>query len=138
MDIGLSGQGEGPKIRLLIVEDDISLRDQLEEGLHYCGFDTMTASDGFAARAITGNHPDLSLILTDMDMPGMTGLELARHVLADRRAAVVILTGKGLPRLEQEAEDAGVFAVLRKPIRLPALAETLRQALASLRETGVR
>lgn len=132
MDVGMADRGAQRLVRLLVVEDDISLNGQLCEGLTYYGFAVVPAHNGSVALKILADQPDIALVLTDMDMPGMSGLELAIQVLAERRAAVVILTGRGMPRLEQDAEDAGVFTVLRKPVRLPALVETLRQAWAAL------
>jgi PAS domain S-box-containing protein len=125
-----TGLDEGqPARRLLIVDDVATNRDLLDELLTGIGFATRTAASGEEAIAVHDDwHPDL--ILMDLRMPGMGGLEAVR-VLRQRgsKADIMAVTASGLADAEDEAREAGVDAFVRKPYRegelLAAIGERL-------------
>jgi two-component system response regulator AtoC len=105
---------------ILVVDDDDDVRSFLVDALDLAGHDVDEAPDGRAAlkklRA-TG----YAVVLTDLTMPGMTGLELLAAIKADQpEVEVVMLTGNGSVGTAVDAMKAGAFDYLTKPISSPA------------------
>ena len=108
---------------VLIVEDDRDSRDMLCTWLQQHGYATLTAADGQEALEKLKQAPDnLSLILLDLMMPGMTGWQFRTSQRADRRfrkVPVVVMTAH--PNPAGEAEWLDPEDVLLKPIDLQAV-----------------
>ena len=104
------------KGRILVVDDEISARSALSEILTDEGFKVRTAADGFRALAAAGDFaPDL--VLTDLKMPGMDGLELLGRLKEhDPEVAVVLMTAFGAVESAVEAMRAGAADYLTKPL----------------------
>ena len=117
--------------RILIVEDDASMRDLLLEILTAEEYDVVAASNGQEARAeIYRETPDL--ILTDLHMPGMDGLSLLERVRGDlstRDIPVVFLTGVESLDAAVQAYDLGADDYISKPIQQNLLLSRLRRSL---------
>jgi PAS domain S-box-containing protein len=104
-----------PEWKVLIVDDVATNRDLLDELLSRLGFSTRTAASGEEAIELHDEwHPDL--VLMDLRMPGMGGLEAVR-LLRQRgsKAAIFSVTASSLSGAENEARDAGVDRFVRKP-----------------------
>jgi CheY-like chemotaxis protein len=118
---------------LLIAEDDTDVCAALERIFTRAGFTVMTAPDGMAAlRTAVELHPDV--ILTDLDMPRLTGLELCQAIRGHhelRDIPVAILSGSLLPD-DRRAIDAHLCGVLLKPFSIPDLVAAVRH----LADTG--
>ncbi len=103
--------------RLLIVDDSVSARKSLETLLKDTGYEVMTAIDGLdALNQIRKQAPDL--VLTDMEMPRMGGVELSAVVRNRSETAhipVIMITSRSTEKHRNEATDAGVSAYLTKP-----------------------
>jgi CheY-like chemotaxis protein len=83
-----------------------------------------------ALEAFTEHPQDFDLVLTDMSMYGMSGLEFARQVLQiEPRAAVVIATGCEDPNWADHARASGVRAVIEKPSTIDAMAKVIGNLL---------
>ncbi|MBI2189826.1 MAG: sigma-54-dependent Fis family transcriptional regulator [Acidobacteria bacterium] len=110
-----------PRDRVLIVEDDPTTRLGLSELVRTWGFATDAAADGQEAlQRITDFRP--SIIITDLVMPRMGGLELLRAVRQDASdVTVVILTAQGTVETAVEAIKEGAYDYLTKPIEPPRL-----------------
>jgi len=108
---------------VLIVEDDRDSRDMLRTWLEQHGFSAITAADGREALAqLDKAADDLSLILLDLMMPGMTGWQFRTSQRANRRfrkIPVVVMTAH--PNPAGEAEWLDPEGVLQKPIDLDAV-----------------
>ncbi|ABC32482.1 Chemotaxis protein histidine kinase and related kinase [Hahella chejuensis KCTC 2396] len=122
-------QVDSPKI--LVVDDSLSVRSTLKQLLQDCGFEVVTASDGLDAveklRHITPN-----LLLVDMEMPRMDGLELTRHLRQQQDWAnmpVVMLTSRSHEKHRSLAHKAGVTAYATKPYNDNELMDTIRELL---------
>lgn len=116
--------------RILIVDDEPEIREEMAEYLAGKGYRVIVAGDGPEGLAKFRAEP-CDLVITDMKMPGMAGAEVVRRL---REIApglpVVVLTGHYTTQDLEDARRAGAGAVLHKPIRLRELHETLKTLLA--------
>jgi len=115
--------------RILIVDDEQSLRDMLSLALGDEGWDVATASDGDAAAAALQAEP-VHVVLSDIRMPGMDGLELLRHVTASAPDTdVILMTAHASTDTAIEALRLGAYDYITKPFDLEELKITVRRAL---------
>ncbi len=122
----------GPQVlngaRLLLVDDDIEVRDIARGMLEDMGAVVSEAGSGAAALLLLRTGPGVDLVLADLTMPSMGGLELARHIVASQPdLPVVLMSGYGAEGMGENPE--GVRAVLQKPFRAADLASVLAHAL---------
>lgn len=114
---------------LLIVEDEKSTAWALAEGLSDDGYtiDTFRTAEEAQAWLRRGTS---DLIITDLRLPGLSGLEFARKLARGRHAQPVILVSAySLDGMADELEAAGVVEVFAKPFQIDALRRAVRQAL---------
>jgi CheY-like chemotaxis protein len=108
---------------VVVIEDDASIRKFVTVNLRARGYTVVEAED--AAQGLTAlqtNRP--GLVLLDNRMPGMSGVELARHIGADISLAeipVVLITGAGPDALGDLSDVPGIAGVLMKPISVDEL-----------------
>lgn len=116
-------------MKILVVDDSREVRDLFSTGLTVAGFSVTVAANGFAALHVALEQ---DAVVTDIDMPGMTGLELIERIRATRgdRLPIVIVTGFCSAAVRQTA-STGSCAVLDKPCDPIALVDTLRTLLAA-------
>ena len=118
---------------LLIVDDSTAIRKILVRVLNQTGLplgQVLEAGDGKEALKLMDDH-DVSLVLSDINMPNMDGLELLRTLRASAQwhdLPVVMITTEGSQTRVQEAVDLGATSYVRKPFS----ADLLRDKLASL------
>jgi CheY-like chemotaxis protein len=114
--------------RVLLVEDAPFLRYAFGRLLRLHGYDVIEANDGQEALDCVRTHrPDL--VVTDVMMPVMDGVELIRQLRDDPVTAalpVVAITADATSLTEKRARDAGADDVIAKPIDLPSLLDRLR------------
>jgi PAS domain S-box-containing protein len=117
---------------VMVVDDEPALVALAEEALAGMGYEPVGFRDPAQALAALRAAPErFDAVLTDQIMPGMTGTELARAVQALRPGLPILLaSGFGGARLDEQAADAGVTAVLQKPLRQGELAEQLARLFA--------
>lgn len=117
--------------RLLIAEDDPDLRDLLQDDLEDAGYETVLAVDGRAALAyIEREREFFDLLITDVNMPGLTGTELLAAMREQRaEAPVIIITAFGSVEQAVELVKAGAFQYLTKPFVTDELLRVVSQAL---------
>ena len=114
---------------LLITDDDTGFRETLREAFQPRGFRTLLAGDGEEALQIV-RSTEVHLVILDMHMPKLTGLETLRRVKQFRALLPCILMSAQLDAfLVEQAEREQAFSVLAKPISLHTLTGTVRQAL---------
>ena len=119
---------------ILIIEDNLEVRENLEEILELSGYDVITAEDGkVGVKKALASPP--ALILCDVMMPRVTGLELFDHVVRDNPVLAdrfVFMTGGVLLDQEQQVLlDAYALkgAVLSKPFEMNELVQVLSQRI---------
>ena len=117
------------KTRILVVDDDDNLRWVVQTQLEDAGYDAATAADGPAAlAAIQESRP--ALVLTDLKMPGMSGLELLKKIRADDpEIPVIMITAFGTIQNAVEAVKSGAYDYLTKPIDYEDLLLGVKRAL---------
>jgi len=112
---------------ILLVEDDRALRELLRITLEACGYAVLAAGDG--AEALRFAEPPgraIALLVSDMVMPGMTGIELARRLAASRTGlAVLLLSGYA----RDSAMMGSQVAFLQKPFPPRVLAAKVQEIL---------
>lgn len=117
--------------RVLVVDDEASIRDLLSKTLALAEYDVDTAADGTAAldRMRAFNY---DLLIADLKMPGMDGLTLirqAKRIKAD--LPVIIITGFSTESSAIEAVNLGVAGYLTKPFRVPQVLAAASKALGA-------
>ena len=115
--------------KILIIDDDSSLRRVLEYNLQQEGYDVVTAADGESGlRLFTEKSP--ALVITDLKMPGMGGFQLLAAVKELSPATVVVvLTAFGAIDTAVEAMKLGAFDYLTKPFNREELKLTVKKGL---------
>lgn len=102
---------------MLIVDDSLSVRRSLAQFVADLGTNSQTARDGFEAiHAVSQQCP--TLLLVDLEMPRMNGLELTAHLRANeatREVPVIMITSRSTEKHRQMAKSAGVNGYLNKP-----------------------
>jgi two-component system, cell cycle sensor histidine kinase and response regulator CckA len=123
---------EGGSETILLVEDEDSLREVLENYLTSKGYRVLAAENGHLAIRLGENYPrQIDLLLTDFIMPGMRGPQVAAEVLKTNPQAAVIFMSGYVDR-DLKAESAQFkHSFLQKPLSLRTLAEQIRLALTS-------
>ena len=120
-----------PPQRILVVEDDVDLRRFNAQVLAGCGYQVHAAGDGAAGwEALHSNNFDL--LITDHNMPKVTGLELVKKVRFARMTLPVILATGSLPTEELERHPyLQLAATLLKPFSPRQLLETVKAVLCA-------
>ncbi len=117
------------RARILLVEDEASVRDLVSRILVAAGHDVVAAADGREAlRLATTADPPIELLVSDVVMPGMSGLQLARELRA-RVPGIRIVLMSGYTAEPFDASDVG-FGLLPKPFIADQLLDHVRAALA--------
>lgn len=116
------------KGNILVVDDEAQITRVLKTTLSSHGYGIRTASDGEEAlHLMKGWPPDL--IITDLRMPNMDGLELCRRVRTQSRIPIIVLSVKGEEPIKVEALDAGADDYVTKPFSINELLARIRAAL---------
>lgn len=117
-------------VRVIIADDESIIRMDLREMLSHLDYEVVgEAPDGRAALELTEKlRPDL--VILDIKMPEMDGIEAAERIAAERLAPVVLLTAYSERHLVERAKGAGVAGYLVKPFRESELTPVIELALA--------
>src|SRR6266702_5903789 len=114
-----------------IVDDDDSVRSTLYELLRSAGF-TSRAFESAEAFLSSGHQQETACLITDIRMPGMSGLELQARLNAERcRIPTIFITAHGDAKMRMQALRAGAVEFLAKPFDDEVLLENVRAALES-------
>lgn len=117
-------------VTVLLAEDDEAFRELLVETLRAAGFDTLSAASGEEALRIAASNP-VDLLLTDVVMDGMNGLELAQRMRSEvRRLPVLFMSGYSERSLSDAALLPAGSRLLHKPFDAGELKRRIEEALA--------
>ncbi len=110
--------------KVLVVDDSMMVRQQVGATLARAGFSIVEAQDGLDALTKLEVVSEVSLIVLDVNMPNMNGVELLERLRTDARHAsipVVMLTTEGQPRLMKQAKALGAKGWIVKPFKADLL-----------------
>ncbi len=114
---------------ILVADDELGLRESVERTLRREGFRVVQAEDGQAALDVLRQRA-MDLLLADLRMPGLDGLELLRATkLLCPEVEVIVLSGHGTVEEAVQAMKEGAYDFLTKPLERAHLVRTVRQAL---------
>jgi two-component system chemotaxis sensor kinase CheA len=128
---------EAPAAVVLVVDDQFTVRELQRSILETAGYRVETARNGREALTEVTGSSDVDLVLTDVDMPEMTGLELLRAIRADARnfaLPVVVVTGRGGEADRKVGMEAGADAyIVKEEFDQRTLLDTVGRLLAAKR-----
>ncbi|HUG69553.1 MAG TPA: sigma-54 dependent transcriptional regulator [Pirellulaceae bacterium] len=119
--------------KILVVDDETGVRNAFQEMLVELGHEVTTAGTGEAGLELVRRDPP-QVVITDLSMPGMGGLETFRQIRAiDPKLPVIIMTGRGTMDTAIEATKLGAFDYQLKPFEPEAMLAAIERALESVR-----
>ncbi len=123
--------------RVLLVDDETEFVQAMAERLKMRDLDADTVYDGEQALSfVEGQEPDVMVL--DLKMPGIDGMEVLRQVKKSYpKIQVIILTGHGTEKDEEEARRLGAFDYLEKPVPLDVLIKKMKQAVKQKMEDAM-
>lgn len=117
--------------RVLLIDDEQDFVTTLAERLEIRGFATATSEDGESGLALIQREP-FDVVILDLLMPGMSGLETLKQIRAlAPKLPVILLTGHGSTREGMEGMRLGAVDYLMKPLAIEDLLTKIKEALAS-------
>jgi DNA-binding response OmpR family regulator len=120
------------KKKVLVVDDDDSVRESLRKVLQDAGYDVVLAAGGLEA-ANRFEPEEIDLLLLDLNLPSQSGWDVFEH-LTTRHPFVPVIIITGMSDQYRTARAAGVGALFEKPVEVPALLETMAGLLAETKE----
>ena len=125
-----------PSPRILVADDDPEMREMLAEELRASGYEVLLAKDGAQLRemlhgkGINRIDPEPDLVVSDIRMPGKSGLEVLEALRTSNWAMpVILITAFGTPETHDEAKRLGANVILDKPFDLDDLVAAVRRVV---------
>ncbi len=124
--------------RILVVDDEPDIRDVVSEALERAGHDVTAAAEGTSAAQLHHEH-QFDMIVSDLRMPGLNGIQLVQAVRADSRCDIpfLLVTASASPQDLSDARRAGVTDVLGKPFGFTELRDKVALMLAAAQTAQV-
>lgn len=116
--------------KILVVDDSRTVRQQLEAVLSEAGYEVVQASDGFEGAETISAIRDLALVICDLNMPTMSGIDMLQLVKQEPRNAdlfILMLTTEDQPAMMARAKAAGAKGWIVKPFKPDLLLATVRK-----------
>ncbi len=112
------------------MDDSLSVRQSLKELMEEAGYDTVIARDGMEAVDLLRKQSP-SIVLSDIEMPRMNGLELASYIRTTHGAnlPIIMITSRTMHKHRQQAEKAGANLFVTKPFDEDALLQSISSLL---------
>ena len=118
--------------KILVVDDSSIVRKNLKTALDQSGIAVLEADDGVEALELIRNDPDISLVLTDVIMPKMGGLDLCaqvRLIPGKKDLGIIVVTAEVSRDMVEFAKKNGVLAWVTKPYSIPKLVTMVKQIM---------
>lgn len=122
------------KKKVLVVDDSATVRQQVSQALTRVGFEVLEAADGQIGADVIDGDSTISVVICDINMPRMNGIEMLVNVKSQEKNAalpILMLTTDGQPALIKKAKEAGARGWIVKPFN-PAQLVTAVQKLAGV------
>jgi two-component system chemotaxis response regulator CheY len=116
--------------KVIVIDDSATVRQQVGTALSQAGFEVVEAADGDEGVAMIDRMPDLAMVICDVNMPKMSGLELLEVVKKNDKNAklpVLMLTTEGQPQLVERAKKAGAKGWVVKPFKPDLLVAAVKK-----------
>lgn len=119
--------------KILVVDDSMTVRQQVGSVLTQAGYEVLEAADGVEGAEKIAADADIAMVVCDVNMPRMNGLDMVQKVKSDPSKAalpIVMLTTEGNPALIQQAKGAGAKGWILKPFKPDQLLATVEKLTA--------
>jgi two-component system chemotaxis response regulator CheY len=119
--------------KILVVDDSPTVRQQVTMALKQAGFEVAEATDGADGLSKVSADSDIAMVILDVNMPRMNGLEMLEAVKAGGKNAglhVIMLTSEGQQSLIERAKKAGAKGWIVKPFKAELLVAAVKKLLA--------
>jgi two-component system chemotaxis response regulator CheY len=116
--------------KILIIDDSATVRQQVRKALAEASFEVVEAEDGVQGLEVILGRQDLAVVLCDVNMPRLGGLEMLEMLNAKGKPVglpILMLTTEGQPALVQRAKAAGANGWIVKPFKAELLVATIRK-----------
>jgi two-component system, NtrC family, nitrogen regulation response regulator NtrX len=117
-----------PMSKILVIDDERSIRNTLRDILTYEKYEVSDADSGITALEMM-KQAEFDVILLDIKMPQMDGIEVLDHIMSENDTPVIMISGHGTIETAVEAIKKGAFDYIAKPLDLNRLLVTIRNAL---------
>lgn len=114
---------------ILIVDDEVGVRDSMHEFIEMAGYHSAIASSAEEALELLKEKNNIQVVITDIMLPGMGGLELTKLIKKDYKSDVIVMTGYSGDYSYEEAINMGASDFVIKPVRLEELLLRLKRVL---------
>lgn len=118
--------------KVLIVDDSPTVRQQVSLALKAAGFQVLEAGDGVEGTAKVTNDPSIGMVILDVNMPRMSGLEMLEKLKQDGQNTelqVIMLTSEGQRAMIERARNAGAKGWIVKPFKAELLVAAVQKLL---------
>ena len=119
--------------KILVVDDSETMRIDVREALESEGYDVVEAVNGLDGVQVAQSHPDLALIMTDLNMPDMDGITMVQEIRKFplyNLIPVFMLTTETSPDLKARGKEAGVICWIVKPFNSDKVMPIVRKILS--------
>ena len=125
---------EAMPYKVLVVDDEKDILEEAAEALTEEGYECLSADNVDYALAILRDDPEITLVVTDLKMPGKTGGDLIKETRAafDRDIEFIVMSGHGSPTVATNGIDIDDFPFLRKPLDIDEFLEMVGRVAASI------
>jgi excisionase family DNA binding protein len=125
LDQWLSSQTRAARGEILVVDDDVRIREVIKDFIDLQGYRTVTVGSGKEAiKQVEEKHFDL--IFLDLVLPDVSGVEVMQKIKEkDRKVVIIIVTGYGDDPIALEAMSLGPLLLIRKPLKIADIMEVL-------------
>lgn len=116
--------------KIVVIDDSSTARQQVRSALVVAGYEVIEAIDGIDGLAKIQSHADASLVVCDVNMPNLNGLDMLAKLRAEQPAAqmpIIMLTTEAQPDLLQRAKQAGAKGWIVKPFKPDLLLAAVRK-----------
>ena len=117
--------------KVLVVDDSDTVRQQVRQALVPAGYDVLEAADGLAGLDTLRDNRDLAVVLCDVNMPRMNGLEMVASAQSEGLVTpIIMLTSEGQPSLIRKARGFGAKGWIVKPFKVELLVAAIGKVTA--------
>ena len=105
-------------MKILLIEDSIDFLNKMKSFLEDMEYEVVTAMDGLEGIEMIKKHPDLVLIISDVNMPNLDGISMCKRIRKEQLQSppIMMVTTEGSKKLRKEGEEVGVNYWLIKPV----------------------